>query len=140
MPYVQTALCINFGPAGPVFGAISLLLFAFTTMTGNFFYIDSCLLYLFRGNIPAWADKASRMVCCLAIFFGACADARLAWSAADVCMGVMCLINLPAVFSMRGIVQRCLADYRRQRRDGRDPVYFTEAAGAECWSACARGR
>ena len=138
MPYVQTALFLNFGPAGRIFGASALLLFAFTTMTGNFFYIDSCLSYLFRGDIPLWASALTRIVSCLAIFLGACAGARLVWSIADVCMGVMCLINLPAVFCLRSAVLQCLADYRRQLREGREPVYLTDRPGAECWSGCPR--
>ena len=51
-PYVQSALEAQFGAAGPIFITVAMVLFAFTTLIGNLYYVDNCLNYIV-GKIPA---------------------------------------------------------------------------------------
>ena len=44
-PYVQAALQNALGDFGPVFIAISMALFAFTTLIGNYYYCEGCLRF-----------------------------------------------------------------------------------------------
>ncbi|MDU3458066.1 MAG: alanine/glycine:cation symporter family protein, partial [Peptoniphilus harei] len=45
-PFVQASLATVFGRYGNLFITVSLALFAFTTLLGNLYYVDSCLTYL----------------------------------------------------------------------------------------------
>jgi AGCS family alanine or glycine:cation symporter len=45
-PYVQNALSTVFGKAGPIFITIAMVLFAFTTLIGNLYYVDNALAFL----------------------------------------------------------------------------------------------
>ena len=45
-PYVQAALSAVFGPIGPMFITVAMVLFAFTTLIGNYYYCD-----LTNGNM-----------------------------------------------------------------------------------------
>ena len=50
-PYVQAAIRTTLGSFGPVFITIAMLLFGFTTLLGNLYYVDKCLYYII-GRIP----------------------------------------------------------------------------------------
>ncbi len=50
-PFVQASLSTVFGSYGNLFITISLALFAFTTLLGNLYYVDSCLTYLNKKHL-----------------------------------------------------------------------------------------
>ena len=45
-PYVQNALSTVFGVLGPIAITFAMVLFAFTTLLGNLYYVDNVLAYL----------------------------------------------------------------------------------------------
>ena len=51
-PYVQEALRSALGAFGPMFITVSMILFAFTTLLGNLFYVDHIFNYMF-GHTPS---------------------------------------------------------------------------------------
>ncbi|MGN1001537.1 MAG: alanine/glycine:cation symporter family protein [Oscillospiraceae bacterium] len=134
--YIQSVLRANFGPAGTVFLTVSLFLFAFTTLVGNFFYIDNCVAFL-AGKMPServmtWIRAAAAAV----IALGGGLSMGAAWNIADILMGVMCLINIPVLFRLSKTAAAVLRDYERQRRAGQDPVFHPRELGiegAEAW-------
>ena len=46
------ALSAVFGPIGPMFITVAMVLFAFTTLIGNLYYVDNCLNYIVK-KVPA---------------------------------------------------------------------------------------
>ena len=44
--YVQNAIASTLGTAGPVFLAVAMMLFAFTTLLGNYSYCEGCLEFI----------------------------------------------------------------------------------------------
>ena len=50
-PFVQASLDATLGSGAGVFLTISMLLFAFTTLLGNLYYVDNCLAYV-NGKVP----------------------------------------------------------------------------------------
>jgi len=50
-PYVQAALSTTLGQFGPIFITIAMILFAFTTLIGNLYYVDQCVYHLL-GHKP----------------------------------------------------------------------------------------
>ena len=51
-PYVQSALSAVFGSVGPIFITVAMVLFAFTTLIGNLYYVDNALAYLMK-KVPS---------------------------------------------------------------------------------------
>ncbi|NKX87806.1 alanine/glycine:cation symporter family protein [Nocardia coubleae] len=131
----QTALHTTLGSwAGHVLTAVVFML-AFSSMIGNFYYG--------RANIEFITDHPRlltvfRVLVLVAVFGGALGSVALIWNLADVFMGVMALVNLTAILPLGAVAFRLLADYRAQRRAGKDPVYVHRAeiadpAGVACW-------
>ncbi len=122
-PYIQAALSANLGAFGPIFITVAMILFAFTTLLGNLFYVDKCISYI-MGKIP---DKKFmviyRIIASLVIFVGAGLSADLLWNIADILMGGMTLINIPVIFILSKYAIRALRDYEAQRKQGREPVF-----------------
>lgn len=135
-PYVQLALQSQFGAAGPIFITAAMVLFAFTTLIGNLYYVDNCLSYIV-GRIPAKEFMVLFRIDAMAlIFLGAGMEIDLVWNLADVLMGLMALINLPVIVLLFGPVRAALADYTAQRRAGRNPEFRAESVGLTGKTAC----
>lgn len=133
----QEALTAEIGGAGRIFVAVAISFFAFSSIFGNYYYGeanlhfitgDKRILFLYRLSVGGM------------VMFGAAVSLRTVWSLADVTMALMTLCNLAAIVLLGGKVFALLDDYRRQRREGRDPVFVLSEAedgiddgGAECW-------
>ena len=130
-PFVQASLSTVFGKYGNLFITISLALFAFTTLLGNLYYVDSCLTYLNKKTPSKTFMLCYRIIAILLIFVGAGIEMSLAWDIADFLMGVMCLINIPSILYLGSIALKALEDYKRQRAEGKNPVFKADAIGID---------
>lgn len=125
-PYVQAALQQTFGAIGPMFITIAMILFAFTTLLGNLFYVDNVLKYIL-GHVPSKRFMTIyRIIASLVIFIGAGLNAGLLWDIADVTMGGMTIINMPVILFLSKYVLRALKDYERQVKNGEKPVFHVK--------------
>ena len=130
-PFVQASLSTVFGSYGNLFITISLALFAFTTLLGNLYYVDSCLTYLNKKTPSKTFMLCYRIIATILIFVGAGMKMNLAWDIADFLMGVMCLINIPSIIILGGTALKALEDYKKQREEGKNPVFKAEAIGID---------
>ena len=130
-PFVQASLSTVFGPYGNIFITVSLALFAFTTLLGNLYYVDSCLTYLNKKTPSKTFMLCYRIIATILIFVGAGMEMSLAWDVADFLMGVMCLINIPSIIYLGSIALKALDDYKKQRAEGKNPVFKAEAVGID---------
>ncbi len=122
-PYVQAALQDNLGAIGPVFIAVSMSLFAFTTLIGNYYYCEGCLRYLL-GKAPSKKFMTGfRLVAAAIVFVGAIASMSLVWNIADLTQAMMVVINIPVILLIGKPAIRALNDYQKQRAEGKDPVF-----------------
>ena len=117
-PYVQKALSVALRGFGPVFITIAMVLFAFTTLVGNLFYVDQAWKHVFGKIPPRWFFLIYYAVAVLLIFVGAGLNAELLWGIADVLMGLLALINIPVIILLSRYALRALADYRQKKRRG----------------------
>ncbi len=131
VPYVQAALAGTFGAFGHWFITGAMLLFAFTTILGNYYYCESNFQYLLRRNARRWELALFRLAAVGVVFLGAQMDFTLVWDMADVLMGGMVLINLPSVCRLSGAAMAALRDYTAQRAVGKDPVFFSRSIGLD---------
>ncbi len=125
-PYVQAALSTTLGVFGPIFITIAMILFAFTTLVGNLFYVDRCLAFLCKKEPPKWLSVLSHLLAAAVIFLGAGLSADLLWNIADVTMGAMTLINIPVILILGKYAIRALRDYEKQRKEGKEPVFVAK--------------
>lgn len=130
-PFVQASLATVFGRYGNLFITVSLALFAFTTLLGNLYYVDSCLTYLNKKTPSKTFMLCYRIIATILIFVGAGMEMSLAWDIADFLMGVMCLINIPTIIILGGTALKALDDYKKQRNQGKNPVFKAETIGID---------
>ena len=130
--YVQNAISTVFGDIGPVFITISMVLFAFTTLIGNLYYVDNALIYLNGKKEPSKKFMTVFYIICVAVIFaGALIEMSFAWTIADITMGCMTLINIPCCLMLSGQAFRALKDYEKQKKEGKDPHFRAEDIGLD---------
>ncbi len=128
-PYVQAALSSAFGEIGPVFITVAMILFAFTTLLGNLYYVDQALIYILKKQPGKKFMAVYHITAALVIFVGAGLSADLLWNIADITMGGMALINMPVILYLGKYVFRALKNYDEQRRAGVEPVFKAKDIG-----------
>lgn len=122
-PYVQAALSETLGAFGPIFITVAMILFAFTTLLGNLFYVDQCICHI-MGKVPSKSFmRVCHIIASLVILLGAGLNADLLWNLADILMGGMTMINIPVIFILSKYAIRSLKNYEQQRKAGKEPVF-----------------
>jgi len=131
-PYVQAAMQNALGGIGPVFVTVAMVLFAFTTLLGNFYYVDNLLIYLNHKKEPSRKFMTCfRIFAAFIIFLGAMMSMSTVWDLADVLMGIMTIINLPVICIAGGTALKALDDYAKQKKEGKSPVFKASSVGLE---------
>ena len=125
-PYIQTAMAHTLGAFGPIFLTVSMILFAFTTLLGNLFYVDKTFFFLFKKEPSKKFMYVYYVVASLLILVGAGLSADLLWGIADVTMGGMTLINIPVIFILSKYAIAALNDYTKQRKQGKTPKFVAK--------------
>ena len=126
--YTQYAVNTYFPSLGSGFVAISLLLFAFTTIMAYYYIAETNLSYLnAKGN--KWMLWALRALILAATFYGSVKTAESAWMLGDIGVGIMAWLNVVAIILLRKPALRSLKDYQAQRAAGLDPVFDPKKLG-----------
>lgn len=128
-PFIQEALASVFGNFGFYFITASLVLFGFTTFIGNLYYVDSNFDYLLGRELEEKQRIPYRVIAVLLIFLGAIQEQSFVWNLADLFMGIMALINLPTIVILSNKLIACLKDYKKQKKDGKDPIFISKNIG-----------
>ena len=123
MAYVQACISNVFGQAGVVFITVALILFAFTTLIGNYFFAETGIVYLCGKNPSKTALLCVRVLAIVIVLVGAVASLGVVWDTADVLMGLMAIINVPVIFLLAKTASKCLDDYVAQKKAGKKPVF-----------------
>ncbi|MCL2342066.1 MAG: alanine:cation symporter family protein, partial [Firmicutes bacterium] len=92
----------HIGSFGPIFISITITLFALSTVLTGYYYGESSLKFIKKTN------KADiiilKIITLVAIVIGSVISSNLLWTAVDVMVGIIAIINVYALFSLRGIV------------------------------------
>ncbi len=130
----QIAVTSALGPWALHLMTLIIVLVAFTSVLGNYYYGESNLEYLTGSHGVMVGYK---FVFLAASFLGALGSIDLVWTLADTTMGMMALVNLVAITPLATVAARLLKDYTDQRRQGLDPVFTRDRLpglrGVECW-------
>lgn len=136
-PYVQAAMQNALGNAGPIFIAVSMCLFAFTTLIGNYYYCEGCLKYILKRSPSRAFMTVFRIIATVIVFLGALISAGLAWDTADMFQAIMVVINIPVILILGNTALKALKDYMEQRKADKDPVFHAAdigVSGTEFWN------
>ncbi|MBZ7976463.1 alanine:cation symporter family protein [Campylobacter sp. RM12637] len=133
LPMVQQSMMEYYGTWGLHFITFAVILFAVTSLIGNFYYADANVKNLTKNNLNELIFKISAVAM---VFIGSQLDLKVAWDLADITMAAMASINIIAILLLSPILIKCLKDYDEQKKRGLDPVFSAKKLGiknAECW-------
>ncbi|OOF56958.1 alanine/glycine:cation symporter family protein [Rodentibacter myodis] len=119
----QNALQYHVGEFGVHFLAFILLLFAYSSIIGNYAYAESNIRFI--KNKP-WFVFTFRLAVLFFVYFGAVRSGNVVWNFADTVMAVMAIINLVAIVILSPIVWKLMKDYQRQLKAGNTPEFRIE--------------
>ena len=133
----QSALQSEIGAAGPVFVAVAIFLFAFSSIIANYYYGEANIRFMTKSRsvLTAFRFFSGGVM----VMVGALVTLDMAWNMVDICMALLTACNLVAIIALGKYAFRLLDDYRRQKRQGiRDPQfhrhYMPEIADSlDCW-------
>ena len=127
--FIQAALSQTFGAVGPIFIAVAMLLFAFTTLLGNFYYIENCFAYLLKKKPSHIFMNTVRTIGSILIVIGAIISFGTAWDIADICQCILAGINIPVCIVLGGVAYKALDNYMEQKKAGKNPVFNAKKDG-----------
>ena len=125
------------GSFGSVFIAIAILLFAFSSIIGNYYYGEANIRFLTNSKmtITVYRIFSAGVV----VMFGALSTLELVWSVGDLFMALLTACNLVAIVALGRYVFRLLDDYRQQKRQGiKNPTFHRHQipeleTDLDCW-------
>ena len=113
---VGQAFATVFGQFGPMFIALAILLFAFSTVLGWSHYGSTAFEYLFGTK----STVIYKVVFVTFIVVGATMNLTLAWDLSDTFNGLMAIPNLIGVLTLSPIVMKITKNYVDRRIRGLD--------------------
>ena len=118
----QASLESQVGSWGTIFVAISLFLFAFSSIIGNYYYGEANIRFL---TDKKWVLTVFRILSGGGfVFLGAVASFEFVWNMGDLFMALVTLCNLIALAYLSKYAFKLLKNYRDQRRRGiENPVF-----------------
>lgn len=133
----QAALGSEIGSAGPTFLAVAILLFAFSSIIGNYYYGEANIRFMTNSKpvLTIYRILSGGVV----VMFGALASLEMVWNLGDLCMALLTACNLVAIVILGKYVFRLLDDYREQKRKGiKEPSFHKSQLpeienDIDCW-------
>ncbi|MHA4990097.1 alanine/glycine:cation symporter family protein [Cetobacterium somerae] len=132
----QNALSSQVGGWGNVFIALCILLFAFSSIIGNYYYGETNIEFLTPNK--TWLNLYRVGVIGM-VMFGSIGELALVWNMADLFMGLMAVLNLIAIFLLGKVAFDALGDYSNQKESGLNPSFnkndidMPYGERVECW-------
>lgn len=121
--YVLLSVQNSLGNIGPVIITVAMVLFAFTTLIGNIYYVEKCVTYIIGKEPGRELLTVIRILQAGLTFLGAVLSADLLWNIADLTMGLMILINVPVIAILGKYAIKALEDYEKQKKKGKNPIF-----------------
>ncbi len=133
----QSALQSKIGDAGPVFIAVAIFLFAFSSIIANYYYGEANIRFMTKSRsvMTVYRILSGGVM----VMLGALVSLDMAWNMVDLCMALLTACNLVAIIALGKYAFRLLDDYRSQKCQGiRDPMFHRQkmpdiAGSLDCW-------
>ncbi|MEB9974691.1 alanine/glycine:cation symporter family protein [Bacillus cereus] len=132
----QEALKTHIGPWAPIFVAVAIFLFAFSSLVGNYYYGETNIEFLSGSKTLLTIYRLSVIGM---VMLGSIATMQIVWDMADLFMGIMAIFNLIAILFLGKYAFLALKDYLKQKKAGHDPIFYAtnipELKNTECWNS-----
>lgn len=126
IPLLQQSVAHQFGTWAIHVITIAVCMFAFTSIVGNYFYAEANILFISKNKTFL---TIFRVAAAFMVLVGALNSMDIAWSLADITMGLEAVVNIIAIFLLSRIAFNCLRDYEDQKAKGIDPVFHEQNIG-----------
>ena len=126
IPLLQQSVAHQFGTWAIHVITIAVCMFAFTSIVGNYFYAEANILFISKNKTFL---TIFRVAAAFMVLVGALNSMDIAWSLADITMGLEAVVNIIAIFLLSRIAFNCLRDYEDQKAKGLDPVFHEQNIG-----------
>ena len=110
---------------GSLIVTIGLILFAYSTIIGWYYYGEKCLYYLTGKQFIT----AYRILFSIAVVVGATLNLSLVWDIADTMNGAMAIPNLIALIALSGIIASETRDFKKIR--AKEKMLKTQLSSSE---------
>ena len=133
IPLLQQSAAHQFGPLAIHIITISVCMFAFTSIVGNYFYAEANILFITKNRIVL---TIFRITAAFMVLLGAKNSMAVAWSLADITMGLEAVVNIICILLLSRIAVSALKDYEKQKSMKIDPVFHEQDIGlndTEVW-------
>ncbi|MGM7681899.1 alanine/glycine:cation symporter family protein [Cytobacillus sp. Hm23] len=131
---LQASLVSHVGPWASVFIAISIFLFAFSSIIGSYYYGETNIEFIKKDNTVLFLYRIAALGM---VLFGSLASVQIVWDLADLSMALMAITNLIAIAFLGKIAFKTLDDYVSQLKVGKNPVFHVSNVdglqNVECW-------
>jgi AGCS family alanine or glycine:cation symporter len=118
----QAALQSEIGNFGPIFIAVAICLFAFSSIIGNYYYGEANIRFMTSNRLVLIVFRV--LSGGVLVMFGALSSLEIVWSLGDLCMALVTACNLVAILALGKYPFRLLTDYIHQKRAGiKEPVF-----------------
>jgi len=128
IPLLQQSVAAQFGTWAIHVITIAVCMFAFTSIVGNYFYAEANILFISKNKTFL---NVSRVAAAFMVLLGAMNSMDVAWSLADITMGLEAVVNIIAILLLSRIAIAALKDYERQKALGVDPVFHEQNIGLD---------
>ena len=128
IPLIQQSVAAQFGPWAIHIITVAVCMFAFTSIIGNYFYAESNIRFISKNKTFM---TIFRIAAAVMVFIGAQNNITVAWSLADITMGIEAIVNIVVILLLSGIAVRTLKDYEAQKAQGIDPVFHEKNIGID---------
>ena len=125
---------------GASFIAISIFLFALTTIVAYYYMAETNLVYLLgkakNTFVLAVGKRVLQLLILIAVAVGAMSASGSAWALGDIGVGLMAWLNIIGILILQQPAFKLLRDFERQTKLGLDPVFEPEKIGvrnADFW-------
>jgi AGCS family alanine or glycine:cation symporter len=112
----QDAMTQHVGSSGLHFVSIAITLFAFTSVVANYAYAQSNLRFFGIDN--KWGNGAYTVGYLAMVLWGSGASLDMVWSAADMALGLMTLVNVSALVLLTPTIVAVSKDYCTKHENG----------------------
>ncbi len=139
--FTQLAMSSVFGSLGPIFTALAVFFFAFTTILAYYYIAETNMAYLTRHLNNDWGLFVVKLMVMLAVAYGSINSAGYIWDIGDLGVGLTAWLNIVGIILIYRAGQptiKALEDYEAQQRAGVKRYHFDpEKLGiknADFWS------
>ena len=116
----EAALREETGDFATWFLAIAIYLFAFTSVIANYYYGETNINFIYQNRFIVYIF---RLLVGATVLIGAISSLEFVWGIADITMGLMTLCNIIAILFLGKYAVKCLKDFKRQLKEGKDPLF-----------------